>query len=55
MKYEVCEARDGSIILSCGEEHDLVFSMGALRGDPEQLKQKELAMHIAEVMNENET
>ena len=54
MKYEVDSFPDGSVVLSCGDkgmETDLVFSAGAMNGDPLLVDQKKILNDIADRMN----
>jgi len=43
--FEISSFRDGSLVLSCGDkgmDTDLVFSTGAMNGDPLLKEQKEI-------------
>jgi hypothetical protein len=51
---EINEDRDGSLSLSCGDddmETDLVFAMGAMRGDPLLDRQREILEWIVSKVN----
>jgi len=46
--FNLTEFPDGSVCLECGEgmERDLVFASGAMRGDPDLEKQREILEFI---------
>jgi hypothetical protein len=53
VKAEIFEWEDGSLLLSCGNdgmESDLVFSSGAMTGDPVLEKQREILEHIVKAV-----
>jgi hypothetical protein len=54
-EYGVSQFNDGAVIISCGEkgmETDLVFSSGAMDGDPALAEQLEIAAFIVKACNE---
>lgn len=56
-EYEVSSFNDGAVIISCGDkgmESDLVFSSGAMNGDPALREQEEIAAFIVRAVNERE-
>ena len=56
LKLEIQEFRDGSLVLSSNDseiELDLVFSHGAMSGDPLLVKQRELLQFIFDAVNNN--
>jgi hypothetical protein len=56
LKLEIKEFRDGSLVLSSNDteiELDLVFSHGAMTGDPLLDEQRELLEFIVSAINNN--
>ena len=53
--FKVTEFRDGEVCLDCGKggaERDLVFASGAMRGDPDLEKQKEILEFILKAIQQ---
>ena len=47
--FKIGEFRNGSLVLTCGKdemESDLVFASGAMKGDPDLEKQREILEFI---------